>query len=435
MAIVHSILTRAWMLSPDFLATNIFHIEKLIKGETNIFQQAARKQAPSAVYFNPVTGVEVNMSDSRIGAVGSDGEKYVAIFRLQGALTKADQDCGPIGLETLNRLIQRAANDDSVVAGVFDTDSPGGEATNVHTVATSVKNFGKPFLTSFNGLCCSAAYYIAAGTNKIYAQEATDIAGSIGVMISIIDLKEHFEQQGIKFHDIFADQSTEKQSVFLEAMKGNYKPLKEELLNPYADDFINFVKAGRNMDNELAYKGKTFMSKKAKKIGMIDGVKPFNAVVKEAYNLGMKQWNARKRKSTNSSSMKDKNETLAAAAAKLRFSGLESQNGYVALSVEQLETLMAAEDQPSKPTTTPEALDQAKKIAALEQKIAALEKRVGANEKDIKTFGDDTTEVKTIGKATEDPSNRNIETAEKPKRKLTMREKYPMQVKRYWDEQ
>lgn len=430
MSVIHSILTQPWMLSHDFLATNAYHVARLIKGEPNAFQVTDNDDtSPLAILFNPVTGVEVDMADSRRASSSSD-EKYVAIFRLRGVLTKADQECGPRGLETLNRRINQAANDDNIIAGVFDMDSPGGEATNIHTVATSVKNFGKPFLTSFNGLCCSAAYYLASATDKIYAQEKTDIAGSIGVMVSIMDLKGFFEQQGVKIHEVFADQSSKKNSNFLQAMEGNYEPLKKRLLNPYAQDFIDFVKASRNISDDDAFAGETYMSKESKKIGMIDGIKTLGATLEEAYKLGMKEWKQKNRKS-NSSRMKSDN-VLKAAANKLGFQALEAKEGYVSLSVEQLDKLMAQEGETIEGETLEVKADEGTiaKINALEKTVAALEKRVGANEKaietnekDIKAFGDDTTEEPTSGNATEDPANANVNTDGEPK-VLTEEEKY-----------
>lgn len=58
--------------------------------------------------------------------------------------------------------------------------------------------------------------------------------GSIGVMCSFSDLKPFYEKMGVKFHEIYADQSENKNEAFRLALEGDYTKIRQESLNPMA---------------------------------------------------------------------------------------------------------------------------------------------------------------------------------------------------------
>lgn len=213
----------------------------------------------------------------------------VAVHTVIGTVLKYGGYCGG-GTESLMRQMQEADDHLNIGAHLIEMDSGGGEATNIETVARFIKNnLKKPVITWFNGTCASAAYYIAAASAEIYASEETDMVGSIGTLISFADFSEYYEKAGIKIHEIYADQSALKNEDFKQALEGNYKLLKENLLNPYAKRFIDTVKEFRpNMTDEDAYKGQIYMTEAATAIGMIDGQKTFEEAIERAIELSQK---------------------------------------------------------------------------------------------------------------------------------------------------
>lgn len=58
--------------------------------------------------------------------------------------------------------------------------------------------------------------------------------GSIGVMCSFSDLKPFYEKMGVKFHEIYADQSENKTRRFACLLEGDYTKIRQESLNPMA---------------------------------------------------------------------------------------------------------------------------------------------------------------------------------------------------------
>lgn len=224
---------------------------------------------------------------------GSD-EHYrtqsVMVYPVHGPIMKHTPECAEsLGLLDIQNAMMQADADPSVSAHVFDIESGGGEARFMNTFAGFVRNqIQKPVLASFNGCCASAAYYFAAACDEVYAGENTDIVGSIGAMLTLADTREMLESAGIKIHEIYASQSSEKNKVINDALDGDYEPVQNELLNPFAIDFITAVKAFRPQikDDKKVFKGAEYNAAHALDIGLIDGIMTLEMVIARAAHLG-----------------------------------------------------------------------------------------------------------------------------------------------------
>jgi ClpP class serine protease len=210
----------------------------------------------------------------------------VAVYNLIGLMMKYDTPFKP-GMMSLEASMLEADQLENITAHVIVIDSGGGEAAFMYSFANTIKNdIKKPVIAFINGRCASAAYYLASACDKIYANEKTDQVGSIGVLVTAVDFKPFYKKQGIELHEIYATQSTKKNELFNEAYKGNYKPLQQELLNPFAVQFIETVQKFRpGLRDDDAFKGKIYTAAEAEKIGMIDGIRNFKACIKEARRM------------------------------------------------------------------------------------------------------------------------------------------------------
>jgi ClpP class serine protease len=210
----------------------------------------------------------------------------VAVYQVTGVMMKYDS-LFSTGMMSLEAAMLEADQLENISAHVIVIDSGGGEAAFMHSFANTIKNdIKKPVIAFINGRCASAAYYLASACDKIYANEKTDQVGSIGVLVTAVDFKPFYKKQGIELHEIYATQSTKKNELFNEAYKGNYKPLQQELLNPFAVQFIETVQKFRpGLREEDAFKGKIYTAGEAEKIGMIDGIKNFKTCIKEASRM------------------------------------------------------------------------------------------------------------------------------------------------------
>lgn len=350
-------------------------VAKMIKGESVSFNDLDIDRRPYALW---------QRDDFRYYNYNDAPPQSVAVHTVIGTITKYGF-CGG-GTEGLMQQMKEADDHKNISAHLIEIDSGGGEATNIESVARFIKNdIKKPIVAWYNGTCASAAYYIAAAADEVFSSEPTDIVGSIGTYIGFQDLKGYFELNGITIHEIYADQSTLKNIDFKEALNGNYDPIKEGLLNPYAQTFINTISEFRNITDEDAFKGKVYMTNEAIEIGLIDGMKTWDEAANHARELGQQFV-----QSQNSLSM-----TYPRIEAVIGTT-FEVHDGGVFLNESQLELIersIAADGfeavETNALTKIQESMggfaEQLGKISdQLEQNTSAIEQ----NTKDIKSFGD-----------------------------------------------
>jgi protease-4 len=101
----------------------------------------------------------------------------IGVIDVDGVILAADST-----VDNLRKFDQ----DDSIKAIILHIDSPGGGAAASQEIYQQVKRIRdekkKPIIASIESVGASGAYYIASGTNKIYANDAS-IVGSIGVIM------------------------------------------------------------------------------------------------------------------------------------------------------------------------------------------------------------------------------------------------------------
>lgn len=101
----------------------------------------------------------------------------------------------------LAAALRHAAADPEVRAVVLDIDSPGGQVSMLSdvTAAARAAREAKPLLAYAHGSCCSAAYWLAAGADAVWAAEDAEL-GSIGVVYAVEDSSAAAERYGVRVH-------------------------------------------------------------------------------------------------------------------------------------------------------------------------------------------------------------------------------------------
>jgi protease-4 len=201
----------------------------------------------------------------------------VAIIPLRGDMMKEGTMCS-YGTEEIAAVIREAADARNIIGTRLDIDSGGGAVDAIAPMLEAIafsQSKGKPVVARCD-LCASAAYYVACHCNRIVADN--DISaefGSIGVMMQFPDYAKYYEQKGIKIHTIYSDLSDYKNAPFEAARKGDYKAIKQEMLNPLAVQFQEAVKSRRQnlkADVEGILNGRMFYAKDALANGLIDQI-------------------------------------------------------------------------------------------------------------------------------------------------------------------
>lgn len=221
-----------------------------------------------------LTAVTPEMKSST-GDFNKAPDGSVAIISLRGDMMKEGTMCS-YGTEEIAAVIREAAASKKIIGIRLDIDSGGGAVDAIAPMLDAIifaQGEGKPVVACCD-LCASAAYYVACHCNEIVAcNDISSEFGSIGVMIQFPDYAKYYEQKGIKVHTIYSDLSSYKNAPFEAALKGDYKSIKEETLNPLARQFQEAVKNHRkNLDQKTdgILNGRMFFASDALKVGLID---------------------------------------------------------------------------------------------------------------------------------------------------------------------
>ena len=89
--------------------------------------------------------------------------------------------------DEIAKILKKYKNDDNVKSFVLDIDSNGGDIGKQSELVQEIQKIKKPIISVVRDQALSSGYYVAAGTDRIFANELSNIA-DIGV-VQIIEYK------------------------------------------------------------------------------------------------------------------------------------------------------------------------------------------------------------------------------------------------------
>ncbi len=277
------ILSGPWLINTERSAAYAAFLISLIKGE-RFFEgdssQARERNRPYVIAGAGDQKQRYGFSDAGIPA-GS-----VAVIPIRSEILKYDQPCGPRGTQSLLSDVKAADQDPNIMSMVLVVDSPGGQVTGTDLLAEAISSSTKPVIAFIDGLAASAAYWIIAGADKIIASSDLDRIGSIGTMLMVEDLRPALEQSGVKFHEVYASLSTDKNAEFNEVLEGKYENYRENVLDVINQKFLASIRSNRPQVDESALTGKIFFASDAIKMGLVDEIGSFDSALDLAFQLG-----------------------------------------------------------------------------------------------------------------------------------------------------
>lgn len=210
--------------------------------------------------------------------------KQISVIRLEGVMMRDEGWCQP-GTRDLAEWMKQGDADQRVLATILLVDSGGGAADSVKPLADAISGCVKPVLAFCDGDMCSAAYYASVYAGHIMAAENRNRIGCIGTMIQFGDYPaKAADSDGYVRLRIYADSSDEKNAEYEKALEGDFRLVKENILNPLAEDFRADVKAHRPGSTEEQRHGRTYYAQDV--VGtLIDSIGDFDAAVQQALNL------------------------------------------------------------------------------------------------------------------------------------------------------
>lgn len=297
-ALLSAILKGEWYINKDYLENvgaptlvNVLKGNTLIAHEKDMFAAYAIEGPTNAVRHSYYNGFDKATPNS------------IAVIHVDGPLMKMDQECGPMGMASIGRIIQEADSHHNISAIVLHIDSPGGTVDGTARLASIVKETKKPIVAFVDGMMCSAALWIGAACDETVADNEHNIIGSIGVMSSFMDVQPYFESMGVKFHNIKPPESKDKNKIGDDVAKGKYDEYISTVLSPLAQSFQQWV--SENCENAKAdhLTGKTFFAKDVMGV-FVDSIGSIEDAITRAKELAEEQTDPLNNNSQNSASMK-----------------------------------------------------------------------------------------------------------------------------------
>ncbi|WP_433895187.1 S49 family peptidase [Sphingobacterium mizutaii] len=283
--LISAILRGQFMISPEFAFGLGPQLEGILKS--------------TSLYENNIQSLEdisikayEDDDEHEAEDIGDEGSKVI-VLPVKGTMLKYGTLCS-YGMDEIAYYIKHFASKENVSAIVLDIDSGGGAVNAVPPILEAiqfVKNLGKPIIAHCDA-ACSAAYWTASACDHIFSNnDVSSTFGSIGVMLSFLDMVPFYEKQGAKFHEVYSNHSGDKNLSFQNLLKGDYDQIRKEMLDPMAIKFQDAVKSNRK-DLDLAtpgiISGATFNGQKSVDIGLSDRI----GTLTQAIEFAMVQsWN------------------------------------------------------------------------------------------------------------------------------------------------
>ncbi len=294
---VSAILRGRWLIEPTYAKTQLPLVLEMIKGSTGMTSADVYKnrlEHQPKIFLPTKQNIASTKTDvySVSPYTSTDRLPYnsIAMIDVLGPVLKYGDYCS-YGTVEYTDLINRLASSERVKGILINIDSPGGQADGTGMFAEAIRNVSKikPVLGVVqDGIAASAAMWIGAATQELYVTRATDQVGSIGAYTTLYDFTQYFEDNGVKIHEIYAPQSTDKNKDYKDALKGDYTLIETDL-KFLVEDFkkdVSKSRGGRLKTNvEDPFTGKMYLAKDAIKVGLIDGIKPISGVIQRIEEL------------------------------------------------------------------------------------------------------------------------------------------------------
>jgi len=267
--IIAEILSGTWLISKERSTAYASILLSMLKGESfsEVDCSIARERNRSYV----------------IGAMGDQPQRFgfadtnipegsVAIIPIRSEILKYDQPCGPRGSQSILTEVKSANQNPNIKSILLVVDSPGGQVTGTDLLAEAICNSATPVVAYIEGMAASAAYWIISGASKIIASSDLDRIGSIGTMLMVEDLQPAMEAQGVKFHEVYASLSVDKNADLNQVLDGNYEPYQKNVLDVINSKFLSSIKTNRPAVDDSTLTGKMYFAPEAIVLGLIDDI-------------------------------------------------------------------------------------------------------------------------------------------------------------------
>lgn len=210
----------------------------------------------------------------------------VAVIRMTGTMQTGDISDGEIvGSEVIGKQLREAADDPLVEAIVLRVDSPGGTPSAAQEIIGDLEyaKGKKPVVVSMGDIATSAAYYVSAHADRIYANPDTFTAG-VGVIWEFSDISSWMRNEG---YNISVIKSGSKKD-----MGSTARPLTEDeeayarkIVQDSYETFISDVTSQRAITRSDIEDGRVIRGADAVRLNIVDELGNLNNAIDGAKKM------------------------------------------------------------------------------------------------------------------------------------------------------
>jgi protease-4 len=212
---------------------------------------------------------------------------HVGVIDLKGEIS----DRSLMNADAFAKSIAKAYKNNMMKALIIRINSPGGSPVQADYMFNTLRYYRKRFpeIKTYAvcvDSCASAAYYVAAGSDEIYANPAS-LVGSIGVIYDGFGFPDLMQKLGISRRLVTAG----KNKGFLDPfspVSPEQKQILENMLQEIHQQFIDKVKLGRGQRlkiNQDTFSGLAWTGTKAKDMGLVDGFASAGELMRDKIKL------------------------------------------------------------------------------------------------------------------------------------------------------
>lgn len=210
----------------------------------------------------------------------------VTVVRMEGTMSTGDfSDDQSVGSELVGRELRDAADDPMAEAIVLRVNSPGGTPAAAQEIIRDLDyaKTKKPVVVSMGDMATSAAYYVSAHADKIYADPDTFTAG-VGVIWTFSDISEWMNKEG---YNVSVVKSGSKKDMGSTSRPINIdeREYAQKIVNDSFDLFINDVTTQRVISRSDIDDGRVIRGADAVKINVVDELGNINDAIEGAKAL------------------------------------------------------------------------------------------------------------------------------------------------------
>ncbi len=257
-------------------------LEKLVMANIEEKKAARRSRNIGRGFWFAIALVLAWAMFGRGCATKNSSTPHTAVIEIKGEIA----DGADANASNIVASMRQAFEEPNAQAIVLLINSPGGspvQAGIINDEITRLKlKHKKPVYAVVEESCASAAYYIAAATDKIYVNKAS-IVGSIGVLMDGFGFTGLMEKFGVERRLMTAGENKGFLDPF-SPQTPQHKAYAQTMLNQIHQQFIEAVKKGRGAklkETPEMFSGLFWSGQQAVELGLADELRSLDSVARD----------------------------------------------------------------------------------------------------------------------------------------------------------